>query len=99
LGLGHLVIHRPGFARDEELNALLHRYPDTHIMNVSAEEMQDMHCNVLSLEPGTVVSNRSATRTNKQMRAWGYDVIEAELSETSKMGGLLRCATLPLRRN
>ena len=99
LGLGHLMIHRPGFARDEELNALLRRYSDAHIMDVSAEEMQDMHCNVLSLEPGTVVSNRSAKRTNEQMRAWGYDVIEAELNETSKMGGLLRCSTLPLRRN
>ncbi len=98
LGLGHLMIHRPGFAREEELSHLLHRYSDAHIMDVSAEEMQDMHCNVLSLEPGTVVSNRTAERTNEQMRAWGYDVIEVDLNETSKMGGLLRCSTLPLRR-
>jgi len=99
LGLGHLMIHRPGFARDEELNHMLRRYSDAHIMDVSAEEMRDMQCNVLSLEPGTVVSNRTAERTNEQMRAWGYDVIEVDLNETSKMGGLLRCSTLPLRRN
>ena len=95
---GHLLVHRPGFEQQNELAALLDRYPPTNIMDLTAEEMQTMHCNVFSIAPDTVISNRSFTRTNAQMKAWGYNVIEVELSETSKMGGLLRCSTLPLRR-
>ncbi len=98
LGMGHLLVHRPGFEQQNELAALLDRYPPTNIMDLTAEEMQTMHCNVFSIAPDTVISNRSFTRTNAQMKAWGYNVIEVELSETSKMGGLLRCSTLPLRR-
>jgi len=32
------------------------------------------------------------------MKRWGYDVILVDLTETAKMGGLLRCSTMPLRR-
>jgi N-dimethylarginine dimethylaminohydrolase len=28
----------------------------------------------------------------------GYEVFEVDYSETSKLGGLLRCSTLPLKR-
>lgn len=98
LGMGHLLLHRPGFAKQKELDVLIQRYSESHIMDVTAQEMQTMHCNVFSIAPDTVISNRTFERTNAQMRSWGYHVIEVELSETSKMGGLLRCSTLPLRR-
>jgi N-dimethylarginine dimethylaminohydrolase len=98
LGMGHLLMHRQGFAKQNELATLLDRYPESHIMDITAQEMQTMHCNVFSIAPDTVVSNRSFERTNAKMKSWGYKVIEVELSETSKMGGLLRCSTLPLRR-
>jgi N-dimethylarginine dimethylaminohydrolase len=96
--MGHLLMHRQGFAKQNELATLLDRYPESHIMDITAQEMQTMHCNVFSIAPDTVVSNRSFERTNAKMKSWGYKVIEVELSETSKMGGLLRCSTLPLRR-
>jgi N-dimethylarginine dimethylaminohydrolase len=99
LGMGHLLVHRQGFARKDELDVLLNRYPDANVMDVTAEEMKTMHCNVFSISPNTVVSNQSFARTNAQMKSWGYNVIEVDLSETSKMGGLLRCSTLPLRRS
>ena len=92
-------MHRQGFARKDELDVLLNRYPDANVMDVTAEEMKTMHCNVFSISPNTVVSNQSFARTNAQMKSWGYNVIEVDLSETSKMGGLLRCSTLPLRRS
>lgn len=98
LGLGHLLVHPDGFAHPHELKTLLARYPDDCICTVTADEMQAMHCNVFSIAPDTVVSDAQFTRTNEQMRAWGYEVVEVNLRETSKMGGLLRCSTLPLRR-
>jgi N-dimethylarginine dimethylaminohydrolase len=32
------------------------------------------------------------------LRGWGYEVLTVPYRETAKMGGLLRCTTLPLRR-
>jgi N-dimethylarginine dimethylaminohydrolase len=98
LGLGHLMVHRDAFAREDELAVITKRYPNSKILDITAEEMQSMHCNVFSITPETVVSNRAFHRTNAKLREWGYRVVEVELSETSKMGGLLRCSTLPLRR-
>lgn len=98
LGLGHLLVHREGFAQQAELEDLVQRYESSNIMHISAEEMQNMHCNLFSLAPDTVVSNAAFGRSNDQLRSWGYTVIEVDLTETSKMGGLLRCSTLPLRR-
>lgn len=98
LGMGHVLVHPEGFQRPEELEALLANYPSDCICTVTAEEMQAMHCNVFSVNPNTVISDARFTRTNEQMKQWGYDVIEVDLQETSKMGGLLRCSTLPLRR-
>ena len=98
LGLGHLLVHASGFKRREQLQDLLSQYDSSHVCEVSAEEMENMQCNVFSLAPGTVVSDKRFERTNAMMKRWGYDVIEVELQETSKMGGLLRCATLPLSK-
>lgn len=98
LGLGHLMIHKAGFKNEEEVETLCARYDHDRILEMTSEEMKDMQCNVLSLAPNVVVSGSNFHRTNAQMRSWGYEVIEVNLSETSKMGGLLRCSTLPLRR-
>jgi N-dimethylarginine dimethylaminohydrolase len=98
LGLGHLLVHSEGFKRAEELQALLNRYDASDVCEISAQEMERMQCNVFSISPEKVVSDKRFGRTNAILKSWGYDVIEVELQETSKMGGLLRCATLPLRR-
>lgn len=98
LGMGHVLVHRDGFENPAELELLLAAYAPDRICEVTAEEMQSMHCNVFSIAPDTVVSDQRFSRTNAHMRQWGYTVIEVDLKETSKMGGLLRCTTLPLRR-
>lgn len=98
LGRGHLMIHAAGFKNPEDMEDVRASYSEDRIFEMTAEDMEDMKCNVLSLSPDAVVSGSSFHRTNAQMRSWGYEIIEVNLSETSKMGGLLRCSTLPLRR-
>lgn len=99
LGRGHLLVHKDGFKNHDQLNLILSRYLESQILDVSAEEMAQMHCNVFSLSHDVVLSGKGFKRTNEQMRKWGYEVIEIDLTETAKMGGLLRCSTMPLRRN
>ncbi len=98
LGMGHIMVHSAGFKHSDQLQHLLQRYDASKVCEVTAEEMEHMQCNVFSIAPDTVVSDKRFERTNNILQNWGYHVIEVDLQETSKMGGLLRCATLPLRR-
>ena len=56
--------------------------------------------NVFSIAPDVVVTEEHFTRLNKHLREkWGMTVETVPYREISKMGGLLRCSTLPLRRD
>lgn len=98
LGLGHAIFHPDGLKHEEDVAFIRKRYPADRRLEVSAEEMYHMHCNLFSITPDTVVSGLGFTRVNEQLRAWGYRVLELPYGETAKMEGLLRCTTLPLRR-
>ena len=96
LGLGHAIFHPEGLKHAEDIAFIRQRFPER--LEVSAEEMYHMHCNLFSVAPDTVVSGVGFERVNAQLRKWGYRVLELPYGETSKMEGLLRCTTLPLRR-
>ena len=98
LGLGHAIYHPDGFKNLADVEWIRSQYDESHRIELSADEMQRMHGNVFSVAPNTVISAKGFDRTNTQMKRWGYEVIEIDFHETSKMGGLLRCSTLPLRR-
>lgn len=58
-----------------------------------------MFANVFSVSKNVVVSEKGFTRLNDHMKnKWGLTVEEVPYFEISKMGGLLRCSTLPLVR-
>jgi N-dimethylarginine dimethylaminohydrolase len=66
---------------------------------VTAEEMFEMFPNIFSISPEVVVSDKTFTRMNNHLRnEWGMTVEEIPYREISKMGGLLRCSTMPLVR-
>lgn len=70
-----------------------------NIFEVTQEEMYLMCPNVFSISPEVVVSEKNFTRLNNHMREeWGMTVEEIPYSNVSKMGGLLRCSTMPLIR-
>ncbi len=99
LGLGHLMYHPSGFKNPDDVDWIRAMYPEEMRLELSSNEMEQMHGNVLSIAPDTVISSVGFDRTHKQMKRWGYQVITVDLRETAKMGGLLRCSTMPLRRN
>jgi N-dimethylarginine dimethylaminohydrolase len=54
---------------------------------------------VFSISPKVVVSEQNFNRLNNFMETeWGLTVERVPYHEISKMGGLLRCSTLPLIR-
>ena len=61
--------------------------------------MYYMNTNVFSISPKVVVSEQHFERLNTHMEnEWGITVERIPYREISKMGGLLRCSTLPLTR-
>ena len=63
-----------------------------------AEEMYGMNSNIFSLGPNVVVSQNEFTKVNQFFTDHGLTVEGVAYKEVSKMGGLLRCSTLPLSR-
>lgn len=98
LGLGHAIFHPEGLKHADDVAFIRQQFPGDRRLEVTAEEMYHMHCNLFSVAPDTVVSGLGFNRVNAQLRAWGYRVFELPYHETAKMEGLLRCTTLPLRR-
>lgn len=97
LGLGHAIFHPAGL-KNEADRTWIREYFEGKIIEVDAESMYHMHCNLFSISPTTVISGEGFDRVNAQLRDWGYRVIETPMNETSKMEGLLRCVTLPISR-
>tara|TARA_B100000900_G_C20593200_1_gene722373 strand:+ start:2113 stop:2979 length:867 start_codon:yes stop_codon:yes gene_type:complete len=69
-----------------------------HIFHCTREEAYNLHTNVFSVGPKEVIVSASATRLKNWLGERGYTVHGITYNEIVKMGGLLRCSTMPLER-
>ena len=97
MGGGEAILHANGFREESDLKWLRERFGDRRL-EVDAEQMYHMQCNLISIDPQHVVSCPGFESVNAQLQAWGYHVTTTPMQETAKMEGLLRCVTLPLHR-
>ncbi|AYO58421.1 amidinotransferase [Chryseobacterium sp. 6424] len=99
VGKDKCIIYKDGFVDDSDYRLLLDIFGEENCFHVTTEEMFQMNPNIFSISPQVVVSDKSFTRMNNHLRnEWGMTVEEIPYREISKMGGLLRCSTLPLVR-
>ena len=71
-----------------------------NVFDITGEEMYWMNSNIFSISPDVVVSEQHFERLNTHIETnWGLTVERIPYREISKMGGLLRCSTLPLVRS
>ncbi|MDD3079283.1 MAG: arginine deiminase-related protein [Paludibacter sp.] len=99
VGKGKALIYPDGFSKKEDYYLLTDIFGKENLFEITQEEMYYMNTNVFSVSPEVVVSERNFTRLNNFMEsAWGLTVEKIPYYEISKMGGLLRCSTLPLIR-
>jgi N-dimethylarginine dimethylaminohydrolase len=94
---GHAIFHPDGLRLEQDRAWIRERFAG-RLLEVDAEQMYDMQCNLISITPHDVVSCPAFGRVNEQLADWGYNVFTTPLQETAKMEGLLRCVTLPLQR-
>ncbi|MBV6644968.1 MAG: amidinotransferase [Cyclobacteriaceae bacterium] len=98
LGMDKAIMHKPGFKNPKDADFLISIFGEENIHFIDREEMYQMNSNIFSIAPDIIISERSFTRLNSQLRDWGFTVEEVMFSEVAKMEGLLRCTTMPLSR-
>lgn len=96
VGNTHAIIYHDGFKERPEI--LYELFPADKLIEVSLKEKTRMFPNVFSIGPDKVVIERSFAALKTALEARGFTVFEVDYTETSKLSGLLRCSTLPLRR-
>ena len=99
VGTDKCIIYKDGFVDESDYLLILDIFGEENCFHVTAEEMFEMNPNIFSISTEIVVSDKTFTRMNNHLRnEWGMTVEEIPYREISKMGGLLRCSTLPLVR-
>lgn len=100
VGHNKAIIYKEGFENPMHYDVLISLFGRDNVFDVSMEEMYWMNPNVFSISPDVVVSEENFTRLNDYMRnEWGMTVEDIPYRGVSKMGGLLRCSTMPLIRD
>ena len=99
IGKDKCIIYKDGFVDESDYQLIIDIFGEENCFHITAEEMFEMNPNIFSISPEVVVSDHTFTRMNKHLRdVWGFTVEEIPYREVSKMGGLLRCSTMPLVR-
>ncbi len=96
VGNDHCIIYEDGFVSIPKIVNEL--FPQEKRIKVTLEEKMSMFPNVFSINPSLVVIELSFTRLKAELEQRGINTVGVTFKEHSKLGGLLRCATLPLFR-
>jgi N-dimethylarginine dimethylaminohydrolase len=87
------VIHRPSIG-----NGLPESLRGIEWIEVTDEEFAELAVNMLVLDPGTVILDARHERLRSELTTRGFRCLLVELDEITKVGGGVRCMTLPLVR-
>lgn len=99
VGEDKCIIYKGGFVDESDYRLILDIFGEENCFHIDDKEMFEMYPNIFSIAPDVVVSDSAFTRMNTFLREeWGIKVEEVPYREISKMGGLLRCSTMPLVR-
>ena len=98
VGRGKAIIYRDGFINPRDADHLVGFFGEGNVFELTKEEMYWMNSNIFSISEDVVVVEEHFTRLKAWLEEQGITVETVPYREISKMGGLLRCSTLPLVR-
>jgi len=96
IGKEEAIIFQDGFKNSPK--ELMDLFPQDKLIEVTLDEKNRMFPNIFSISPAKVVIEKGFKRLKFELMERGYEVFEVDYSETSRLSGLLRCSTLPLKR-
>ena len=98
IGKGKAILYKAGFKHSEDVEFLVNYFGSGNIIEITQDEVYEMYTNIFSISENIIISEVGFTRLNQALRKLGFTVEEVPYAETGKMGGLLRCSTMPLIR-
>lgn len=93
------ILFPGGFRHTEDWEYIVQLYGADNTCIITRDEMYEMNTNVFSISPTLVVIDETFTRLRGWLERRGVQCITVPYREVSKLGGLLRCSTLPLYRD
>lgn len=96
IGKNQAIFYRDGFV--DAPDVLFDLFPDDRRIDINQEEKGLMFPNVFSISPSKIVIEKNFRRLKEELLQRDFEVFEVDYAETSKLSGLLRCSTMPLRR-
>ena len=96
IGHNEAIIYYDGFKSRPD--NLLELFPNDKLIEVTLAEKNQMFPNIFSISPSKIVIEKGFNRLQQELSERNFETFEVDYSETSKMSGLLRCSTLPLKR-
>ena len=99
VGRNKAIIYKDGFMNPRDAEHLVNIFGKENVFELNREEMYHKKSNIFSITPDVVVVEEQFTRLKAWLEGIGIKVETVPYHEISKMGGLLRCSTLPLRRD
>lgn len=95
IGKDSAIVYEEGLFYPEKLTQY---FNSSNLIKVSQKQAYRMFPNIFSISPDKIVIEKRFFELKYQLLDRGFEVIEVNYAETSKMSGLLRCSTLPLKR-
>lgn len=95
IGKDYAIIYEDGIA---EPNKIKKYFKTEDLISVSKKQAYRMFPNIFSISPRKIVIEKRFFELKHKLLQRNFEVIEVNYAETSKLSGLLRCSTLPLKR-
>ena len=92
------IICPDGFKSKKDVDFLINYFGESNVFVANPEETFQLTSNVLVVSPDVIISIVKFNRLNSWLENKGVLVEEVDYSNVSKMSGLFRCSTLPLKR-
>jgi len=99
IGRGKALIHKQAFLNQSDYNFLKKFFGTENLFQINKDEMASMYCNIFSISENVIISDKRFERLNNWLTENGFFVESISFKEVSKLGGLFRCSTMPLKRS
>lgn len=98
IGGNKAILYPGGFRHIEDWEYVLNVFGADNVFIITRQEMYEMNPNVFSLSPTKVVIDDTFNRLKQWLHNHNIETIGVPYRGVSRLGGLLRCTTLPLYR-
>ena len=86
------------FKHPKDVQWLKTFFGEENMYECDADEAYDLNTNFFSVSPNDIILPASSTKLDQWLVKKGYTTHMVNYDEIAKMGGLLRCSTMPLQR-